>query len=102
MKASPLALCKSGRGANCVFTGISREEERVRRGGKRWQGTQATEAAGQGQGVSKRERGERECGPERQLALAQATPPSQCFGVKHLTSTFLSHLQSRRMGENPS
>ena len=60
MKASPLALCKSGRGANCVFTFISREQKRVRRGGKRWQGTQATDVDGQGQGVSKRGRGEDE------------------------------------------
>ena len=63
------------------------------RSGKRWQGTQGSEAAGEGQGVSKRERGEEECGPERELALAQPALPSQCLKANalHLPSFFISN-----------
>lgn len=56
MKASPLAQCKSRRRVDYIFTGISREQKRVRRGDKMWQGTQGNEAAGEGQGVGKRGR----------------------------------------------
>ena len=94
MKTSPLAQCRSRRRVDCIFTGISREQKRVRRGGKRWQGTQGSEAAGEGQGVSKRGRGEEECGPERELALAQPAPPSQCLEANalHLPSFLIPNL----------
>ena len=34
--------------------------------------------------MSKRGRGEEECGPERELALAQPAPPSQCLEANAL------------------
>ena len=84
MKFSPLAQCKSRRWVDCVFTGNSREQKRVRRGGKRWQGTQDSEAAADGQGMSKRGGGGEECGPERELGLAQPASLSQCLEANAL------------------